>query len=161
MADLVDLLVSVINNDGADALVAHLQDGGDPDWQYRDVSLLTLAIRKKSVRCVRALIQEGADVSDPGKYGWTPLHYACADGYAEIVSLLIQANAPIDTKNCNGQTPLMLASFNGYLDCVKMLAEKGADLTLAERDGVVAFDPNVNGVPGLALDSESGVKKPE
>ena len=61
------------------------------------------------VDAVKSEIGAGADINEPNKDGWMPLHYA---GYADKVSVaetLIAHGADVDARNNKGQSPLGVA----------------------------------------------------
>lgn len=88
--------------------------------------------------------------------GNTVLHYASANGFAELLRTLLaileiksedasagdggSAVAPsfIDTANKEGNTPLHWASVNGQLDVVKILVHAGADVSKENLAGYLA-----------------------
>jgi ankyrin repeat protein len=53
--------------------------------------------------------------------GRTPLHFACKEGYLEVVKLLIELGADKEAKDKWNETPLHLACIEGHLDVVKLL----------------------------------------
>ncbi|KAI9761527.1 MAG: hypothetical protein M1840_001790 [Geoglossum simile] len=57
----------------------------------------------------------------------TPLWWAAANGYMEVVELLLAIKGvEPDSKDSSGQTPLSLAAGNGHLKVVELLLERGA-----------------------------------
>lgn len=86
--------------------------------------------------------------------GWTPLHYAAANGDAKLCWNILQQGADANVRSGElvkgsplrkdwnwdpGDTPLMLAAEKGYLEAVKVLIKGGArvDLTNAAGWGVL------------------------
>lgn len=76
---------------------------------------LHVAIDRRHVEVVRALIAAGADVNTTNKYGYTPLHSALPDineneeqrkSATLLVEILIAAEADADKPNQYGETPL-------------------------------------------------------
>ncbi|GAG32913.1 unnamed protein product, partial [marine sediment metagenome] len=80
------------------------------------------------------LIGKGADIYARRDYdGWTPLHYAAAHGYTDVVELFIAKGVDVDTTNNWGVTPLDLALWAYYPDVERILLgakgiEKSVDL---------------------------------
>jgi len=69
------------------------------------------------------------DVNKRDHLGATPLFYAAAFGYLNIMELLVQAGAEINLPNFRGITPLIAAVIEGNLTCVDYLFKRGASLT--------------------------------
>ncbi|XP_010186362.1 PREDICTED: protein phosphatase 1 regulatory subunit 27-like [Mesitornis unicolor] len=42
------------------------------------------AVLTGNLDCVKLLVRYGADIHQRDENGWTPLHMACSDGYADI-----------------------------------------------------------------------------
>ncbi|KAL6086693.1 hypothetical protein STEG23_034047 [Scotinomys teguina] len=57
----------------------------------------------------------------------TALHYACAHGQSEIVSLLLRYNCNIEARDRDGSTALIKATQHQHEECVRILLENGAD----------------------------------
>jgi ankyrin repeat protein len=72
------------------------------------------------------LIDQGADVHVKSNNGWTPLHFACWYGHAEVVKALLEKGADVHAKPNDGKTPLRWACMNGHHDIASMLRAKGA-----------------------------------
>jgi RNA polymerase sigma factor (sigma-70 family) len=73
------------------------------------------ALFGRRVEAAKILIERGADVrrGRGGKgwprAGWTPLHYAAAFGFPDLVSLLLERGASVDARDDSGATPLDVA----------------------------------------------------
>ena len=86
---------------------------------------------------VKLLIAKGAEVN---KKGWTPLHYAAANGHDDIVTLLLRYSAYVDAGSPNGTTPLMMAARGGHVSTAKLLLDAGADINVKNQIGLNALD---------------------
>jgi len=98
---------------------------------------LMIACFKGNKAAVEALLAKGAEVNKPG---WTPLHYAAANGHDEIIRLLLDKSAYIDAESPNKTTPMMMAARGGHIYTVKLLLDEGADATLKNDLGMSAID---------------------
>ncbi|KAG8129154.1 hypothetical protein E2320_015824 [Naja naja] len=63
------------------------------------------AVLAGNLDCVKLLIKYGADINQKDDEGWTPLHMACSDGYADIARYLISLGAQSDATNNEGDKP--------------------------------------------------------
>ncbi len=69
--------------------------------------------------------------------GFTALHYAARDGYADAVALLLDGTADVNTRTAgDASTPLLVAVINGNYDIATTLLDRGADPNLADDDGI-------------------------
>ncbi|HYC43593.1 MAG TPA: ankyrin repeat domain-containing protein [Noviherbaspirillum sp.] len=98
---------------------------------------LMIACFKGNKAAVEALLEKGAEVN---KAGWTPLHYAAANGHDDIIRLLLDKSAYIDAESPNKTTPMMMAARGGHIYTVKLLLDEGADATLKNDLGMSAID---------------------
>lgn len=98
---------------------------------------LMIASFKGNQEAVQALVERGAQVHHAG---WTPLHYAAANGHDEVARLLITEGARPDAGSPNNTTPMMMAAWRGHIHTVKLLLDAGADATLTNDRGMTAID---------------------
>jgi ankyrin repeat protein len=102
-----------------------------------DENAMMLAALNGDVNLVQLLINKDAEVN---KKGWTPLHYAAANGQDDVAKLLIDHSAYIDAGSPNGTTPLMMAARGNHITTVKLLLDEGADATIKNQLGLTALD---------------------
>ena len=89
------------------------------------------------------LAQPGADVNVVGLQGFTALHMAAHNGYADIVHLLIKAGANVNVQkglrkvgfeNVAGWAPLHWAAKNNHATVVRLLVAAGAKVRQRETN---------------------------
>jgi len=97
-----------------------LDKGFDHDFVFENRgSLLALSVVARCARCVKMLIERGADVNAPillddvirakgwdklaAIEGWTPLMFAVADGNIKIVTELVESGSALVSKTGNGK----------------------------------------------------------
>jgi uncharacterized protein len=87
-----------------------------------------------------------SDIEQIGRQGgFTALHYAARDGYADAATMLLDGglniNAPTEGDR---STPLVVAIINGQYDLALTLLERGAKPNLANDDGVAPLFATLN-----------------
>lgn len=89
-----------------------------------------------SLRNIKNLILEGADVNYPFMNNETLLSKACSIKNGEkLVKLLIEAHADVNYYDANGSTPLILACKSGNVTSATMLLDNGATIDNISKDG--------------------------
>ena len=71
--------------------------------------------------------------------GVTPLMYAAAGGFPDVVKYLIEKNANVNLKHKSGGSALMEAATAGNTTVVQILLEAKADPFISDDDGVTAL----------------------
>ena len=115
---------------------AELQDG--------DVGCLS-----QDEQCLRALLEKGGGLLGRLGYldvtnddGYTPLHFACGNGYIPSARLLIAAQADVNWHdNEQRWTPLAKAAMCGQPGSVQLLIESKADVNVLDYSGCTALAP--------------------
>jgi ankyrin repeat protein len=107
-----------------------------------ETPLMMAALRDQDDWVTR-MLDKGARIDgtvEPGKSGWTPLHYAAASPGAKALRVLLTRGAQVDARSPNGSTPLMMAAQYGTEDAVDLLLKQGADLRLRNDLDLSAAD---------------------
>ena len=141
----------------APLLEALLEAGGDVESPNSDgQTALMVVARTSQVDAARLLIQRGANVNAVEKWrGQTALMWATAQKQPAMVRELIARGAQVDARSmvndwqrqvtaepraiyrpAGGLTPLLYAAREGCADCARALVEKGAQLNLADPEGL-------------------------
>jgi ankyrin repeat protein len=127
--------------EGSTAVVQDLLAHPGTDLERKAVNgntALMMAAFKRDGDTVRALLDKGAKVNQPG---WTALHYAAASGDAAIAQLLIERGAQVNAlspRPSGAVTPLMMAAREGQDGIVRLLLGKGANAGLKNTEGFTA-----------------------
>lgn len=80
-------------------------------------------------------LQNGTDINDKNRMGYTALHAAIIQKQKEAVNLLIEKGADVNAVGGGGQTPLQLAVKNGDKELVQTLISKGANVNAVDTRG--------------------------
>ena len=97
--------------------------------------LLLTASKFGELAIARFLIDEGADVSEANKDGWTPLFFAAWEGHESVAQLLIDRGADVLAADNDSSTPLHFAVREGHLAVARVLMDKGANVSAANKAG--------------------------
>jgi len=92
-----------------------------------------------NLKCVKALIDNGADVHFADSEGWTPLFAAVCGEHMPCVKLLIDNNAVVNCSDFFGVSPLRIAVTVRNLEMVNFLVKRGADMMTIADDGKTPF----------------------
>jgi len=90
---------------------------------------------------LRMTLSQGADLASVNRYGGTALIPAAHHGHIETVRELLDTEIDIDHINNLGWTALLEAIILGdggptYIEIVRLLVEAGADINIADENGV-------------------------
>lgn len=99
---------------------------------------LFLAIDRRDVAQVQALLKQGADPNSRNGLEFTPLYIAAASHQPEAMKALMASKAKIDAESPYG-TALFFAAMSGHTEGVKLLADKGAQVNISRVDGTTAL----------------------
>ena len=134
-----------VQEDSVSLLKCALAVGISPNTRLLDGNVvLCRAALRGAVRCVKVLLDAGADVSLGGKLGWTALHGASCNGHAEVVRLLLKAKAPLEAVTSDCCTPLMYAVFAGRTEVSALLLKAGASVHARDNTGAGCLHHAVN-----------------
>lgn len=101
---------------------------------------LESACKGDDAQALISLLPEGIDPNTRlGFEHKTPLHVACAKGWARAVEALTAGGANTEALDLQGQTPLMKAAREGHFDCMRALLKHGADIRTRGPDGVTVL----------------------
>ena len=105
---------------------ATLLNAKDP----RGDGALAVAAAQGHAPLVAYLLEQGADVNQTGRNGYTALHLA---RNVQVARALLDAGASVRATNSAGQTPLLLAASSMRPEIVGLLLQNGADPNAADR----------------------------
>lgn len=124
---------------GRAEIVSYLLGKGVSAEQKKAV-LIYMVSRNGNPAILKALIDNGTDVSGTDFYGNTALHYAARANNRNLVTVLLNAKADVNAVNKEGKTPLFNAVARRDMGMVKLLLQNGADKNIADKKGKKAAD---------------------
>jgi ankyrin repeat protein len=72
-------------------------------------------------KCVKLLLEYGADPAAKMVGGWTPAHCAAETGKFNVLKILVDHNAPVTLPDNSGDTPRRVAEIYGHTTCVELI----------------------------------------
>ncbi|KXJ29490.1 ankyrin repeat domain-containing protein 66 isoform X1 [Exaiptasia diaphana] len=99
------------------------------DEDFGDRTALHWASSKGHAKCVKLLLEYGADPTAKMVGGWTAAHCAAETGRFNVLKILVENNAPVTLPDNSGDTPRRVAEIYGHTTCVELLksAEDSGD----------------------------------
>lgn len=142
-------LINAINEGHAATTEGFILLGADPNTVGQSnmsgvfMTALNLAAEANYTRCIKALLEAGADPNIPDEQERIPLYFAASYENTDAVQLLIEAGSDIlkytNLNKCiSHSSPLHMASSHKNSDaaCLKLMLEAGVDPNVTYRDGL-------------------------
>lgn len=129
-------LFDAIRDGDYEAVTMLITEGKDPNAkdQYSEKTPLRMAFDFNKPKCVKALVECGADVHVKYEHGNTLLHLAARKGKKKIVDILLNNNADPNAQNESKRTPAHIVSERCSPCILKRLVKGGADIFLQDHD---------------------------
>ncbi|RZC39913.1 Ankyrin repeat domain containing protein [Asbolus verrucosus] len=100
-------------------------------------TILHSASAKGFLKIVEFLINKGAPIDDPDKYGNTPLDTAIYYQHEKVAAFLIKEGANVNIVNQTRSTPLHTAVYNNLFPTVELLVRNGAQIDASDDNGCI------------------------
>lgn len=105
------------------------------------------AIDDGNLKLVKYFIENGVDVNQLTRRGWSPLMVAASENHSTIASVLLENGAQVNFMNSQGWTALSEAADEGAYDTAKILIAAGAKTNISN---------NEEGISPLAVAASEG-----
>ncbi|KAK5930698.1 hypothetical protein CgunFtcFv8_026915 [Champsocephalus gunnari] len=140
-------LCKAVNDGEPRSVLLFLTQGASPDLVgSKGVSAVHLAAGKeteKNTRCLKMLLQYGADPNTRSPDGLTPLHIAALWGCSQNLKLLLINGGNPNIKDNEGNTPGQLAEQEENDKCAQLLQEYQSSSVDTEDDDLPQFQYSV------------------
>jgi ankyrin repeat protein len=132
---LTDELFRHAGSGNADSVLRLIRQGADPNGVDEETGDRPLhwSAREGHIKCVRALIDSGADVNAANADGDRPLHWAAGGGHTDTVQLLISNRADPNAHDNDGYRPIHWAAREGHFGACEALINGGTDIDMPDR----------------------------
>lgn len=112
------------------------------------VPAICLAAFRGNLKCIKLLIQQGADINATDTFGRSALNTACGqfgDNCIKTVKYLIDKGADINLPDQWGETGFRriierFGELDIHIDIIRQCIERGADIHIANSDGESILD---------------------
>ncbi len=84
---------------------------------------------------VAAILQDGADIEEQNRHGWTPLMAAALHAQVDLARLLLEHGADLNATNAEGKCAIHYAAMRGGPEAVRLLVRFGADVNAVDKFG--------------------------
>ena len=98
------------------------------------------AVKNQDLASLNQFISQGEPVNINDDKGASPLQYAAAYGYENIIRALLTSGANVNHLGREKYTPLHLAVINNNKDSVSILLNAGADTSIKNADGFTPYE---------------------
>eukprot|EP00048_Salpingoeca_helianthica_P002251 m.55828 g.55828 ORF g.55828 m.55828 type:complete len:490 (-) comp11992_c0_seq1:563-2032(-) len=99
------------------------------------------AVADSEGELVQELLANGIDVNMRNEDGLTALHQCCIDNNLKMAAILLQQpGIDVNIQDCDWWTPLHAAAACGHWRLTNTLLSHGADATIVNSDGELAYD---------------------
>ncbi len=139
-------LIHATDLDAVDIARLLIEAGADVNARdNRQDSAFLFAGAEGRLEILKLTLAAGADLGSTNRYGGNALIPACHHGHVETVKTLLQTGIAIDHVNKLGWTALLETVILGdggpiYVEIARLLIGAGADVNLADGDGVAPLE---------------------
>ncbi|XP_068679362.1 ankyrin repeat domain-containing protein 66-like [Montipora capricornis] len=137
-------------------LMIHRIDVDHKDEDFGDRTALHWAASRGHAKCVKLLLEYGADPSARMVGGWTPAHCAAETGRLNVLKVLIDQQSAVLLPDNSGDMPKRVAEIYGHAACVELL--QSAEESSVQRQHIVRDKFRTNTRKISRIVAEKGVE---
>ncbi|WVZ91129.1 hypothetical protein U9M48_037341 [Paspalum notatum var. saurae] len=150
-------LALAIPNDRDQIVKILLEHGADPNKVSNAFSPLALACCGYSLKCMKLLVEAGADVNFICPTGESILMVAVDGGSTDIVKFLLEAGADPNVADKDGQLPIMLAADHKHRELVEILFPHTRPIPVVPDwsiDGITVAMKSIKSKPQVSVEKQ-------
>lgn len=127
-------------NENENMCLTLLERGADPNCKVdkSNRTALMAACNSGSVKVVKAILDQGADVNTLDARNNHAAHWAAKGGHLDCLTCMAGHGANFDQTNMDGNTPIHLAAMKGHAMCCKYLSQRGCNPKPKNKEGNIA-----------------------
>jgi len=132
------LLMSAVTKNSGEVIKVLLENKADLTLRDKKrQTALHLAALWSNPETVKLLLDNGAQANSKDYLSWSPLMWAAIRD-RKVAAALIDGGAAVNFTDANRNTPMILAAGHGHDDIVQLLLDRGADPSMANKEGLNA-----------------------
>ena len=131
--------VNIQDQEGKTALMFAVENTGANSFVLFEAKDDLLETSDENMKCLRTLLQAGADVNIVDNNQNTALIYARKWGNHDCVKIMLTAETDVNKLNKKGETTVICAAKENHEACMELLLQSGADVNIQDNRGCTAL----------------------
>ena len=131
--------VNIQDQEGKTALMFAVENSGANSFVLFETKDDLLETSDENMKCIRTLLEVGADVNIVDNNQNTALIYAVKWGNHDCVKMLLTAETDVNKLNKKGETAVICAAKENHEACMELLLQSGADVNTQDNRGCTAL----------------------
>ena len=131
--------VNIQDSGGKTALMFAVENSGANSFVLFEAKDDLFETSDENMKCLRTLLEAGADVNIVDNNQNTALMYAAKWGNHDCVKMLLTAETDVNKLNKKGETAVICAAKENHEACMELLLKSGADVNTQDNRGCTAL----------------------